>query len=49
MEIYGYENYIIYENGDLLNVNTGKYIIPFIDDKGYKRIGLYKHGKKKTF
>ena len=49
MEIYEYENYIIYENGDVLNVNSGKYIIPFIDDKGYKRLNLCKNGNQKLF
>tara|TARA_R110000868_G_scaffold16113_2_gene73013 strand:+ start:152 stop:619 length:468 start_codon:yes stop_codon:yes gene_type:complete len=45
MEIYGYENYIIYENGDVLNVNTGRYLKPELNKQGYNCIKLYKHGK----
>ena len=49
MEIYEYENYIIYENGDVLNVNTGKYLNPYTDKNGYKHIKLCKNGKGKIF
>lgn len=49
MEIYGYENYIIYENGDILNVNFGTYLNPSIDDNGYYRTGLTKNGKETKF
>jgi len=48
MEIYGYENYIIYENGDILNVNTGRYLNPHINHNGYLRVSLCKNCEKKN-
>ena len=47
--IENYENYIIYENGDLLNVDTGKYLNPHLNKQGYKDISLFKNRKQKHF
>ena len=47
--IENFENYVIFQNSDILNVNSGKYLKPFIDKDGYKEIILYKNGKQKKF
>ena len=46
--IKDYENYIIFEDGVIINTNTGKELKPKID-KGYYRIGLSKNKKEKFF
>ena len=46
--IEGYENYIIFEDGKIINTNTGKERKPKID-KDYYRISLCKNGKEKHF
>jgi len=46
MEIEGFENYLIFENGDIVNVNTGLKLKTSKDKKGYSRIRLSKNGKK---
>ena len=48
MEIEGFENYLIFENGDVVNVNTGLKLKHFKNNCGYKTIGLSKKGKKST-
>lgn len=48
MEIFGYENYVIYEEGDILNVNTGKYLNPYLNNDGYYQVALCKNGKAKS-
>ena len=47
-QIEGYENYLIFEDGIVINTITGKKMKPHID-KGYYRIGLFKNRKQKTF
>ena len=47
--IENYENYIIFENSDVINVNSGKYLNPYINSSGYKHIKLCKNGKGKIF
>ena len=47
--IENYENYIIFENGDIINVNTGKKLNPTKDTTGYMRVGLYSNGVKTHF
>ena len=47
--IENYENYVIFENCDLLNVNTGKYLKPSLNSNGYKGINLCKNGIRKNF
>lgn len=44
-----YENYYIYENGDVLNSNTNKILEGSISENGYKYYRLSKNGKKKMF
>ena len=46
--IKDYENYIIFEDGKVINTDTGIEMKPKID-KGYYRIGLRKDGKRKDF
>mgnify|MGYP003661954568 CR=1 FL=1 len=46
--IEGYENYIIFEDGKIINTDTGREMKPRID-KGYYTIGLYKNAKQKKF
>ena len=53
MEINGYENYEIYETGEVFNKTTNKWLKNTTHTKktGYKKIVvyLYKNGKKKQF
>jgi hypothetical protein len=48
MEIEGFENYLIFENGDVINKNTGKKLKPSLNSRGYNQIVLCKNGKTKT-
>tara|TARA_R110002096_G_scaffold136408_1_gene288939 strand:+ start:603 stop:1067 length:465 start_codon:yes stop_codon:yes gene_type:complete len=47
-EIEGYENYLIFEDGVIINTDTGKEKKPK-SDLGYYRMGLYKDTKEKLF
>ena len=47
--IENYENYIIFENGDLLNILKGRMNKFSINKEGYKDIRLCKNGKQKHF
>ena len=48
--IDGYENYVIFEDGKVINNNTGNEIKPFLSKTiGYYRICLCKNGKEKYF
>ena len=45
--IKGYENYVIFEDGVIINITTGKELKPILEKAiGYYRIGLYKNNKK---
>ena len=46
MEIEGFENYLIFENGDIVNVNTGLKLKHSKNMYGYLKVCLYKNGKK---
>lgn len=48
-EVVGYENYIIYDNGDLYNKITGKMLKGSIRLNGYKQYRLSKNGEKQNF
>ena len=46
--IKGYENYLIFEDGKIINTNSGREMKPILNDNtGYYRIGLNKDGKRK--
>ena len=47
--IEGFENYIIFEDGMIINFWTGLELKPCKNKKGYLKIGLYKNGKRKHF
>lgn len=47
--IKDYENYFIYDNGDVFNSDTGKMLKGSIGENGYKYYRLSKDGKKKMF
>ena len=48
--IVGFEdNYMINEDGNIINKKTNKYLHPYITNKGYKVIDLYKNNKKHKF
>ena len=47
--IPGYENYYIYDNGDVLNISTKKILKGSIGEHGYKYYRLSKNNKKKMF
>jgi len=47
--IEGYENYIIFEDGKIINTDSGREMKPTIDKMGYYFICLCKDSKKKYF
>ena len=48
-QIRNYDNYYIYDNGDVLNSNTNKILQGSIGEHGYKYYRLSKNGQKKMF
>ena len=46
--IEGYENYLIFEDGVIINSNTGKEMKYKLNSNGYYKIDLYKDGIRKT-
>ena len=51
MKIKGYEDYEIYEDGRIISHKNGniRELKCYISKTGYKRVGLRKNGKQKTF
>ena len=53
MDIVGYENYLIYDDGRVYSKQRqgakGKFLKSFIDKDGYYRVDLRTNGKKKSF
>ena len=48
MEIEGFENYLIYEDGKIWSKKgKGRFLKPFPDCKGYLRVDLRKDGERK--
>ena len=47
MEIIGFDNYKIYENGNV--ERFGKILKPLLNAKGYYKVALCKEGKQKEF
>jgi len=48
-EIKGYENYLVFEDGTVLNQNTGRELKPDKTNRGYYRITVCKDNKGKRF
>lgn len=48
-EIDNYPNYIVYDNGKIQNIKTGRILQPQFFGNGYLRVGLSKNGKQKYF
>ena len=48
-KIPNYDNYFIYDNGDVLNISTNKILKGSIGENGYKYYRLSKHNNKKMF
>ena len=48
-EIEGYENYLIFEDGVVINSKSGREIKPCLSNMGYYIIGLSKDGKRNNF
>ena len=48
-DIKDYLNYYIYDNGDVLNINTNKILSGSVGENGYKYFRLSQGGKKKMF
>lgn len=48
-KIVGYENYELYDSGDLINLNTHKQLKGKIKDNGYRIYTLSKNNQKKDF
>ncbi len=49
MEIQGYNNYLIYEDGKVFSKKRNKFMKSRDNGCGYLRLNLYKDGKSKTF
>lgn len=49
MQIENYENYLVFEDGFIMNSKTGKQIIPWSITGGYKQVQLCKSGADKNF
>ena len=47
--IEGYENYIIFEDGKIINSKTGREMKPSLNTNSYYQIELSKDGKRKIF
>ena len=48
--IKGYENYVIFEDGVIINIKTGKELKPSLEKAiGYYRVGLYNNKKVKLY
>jgi hypothetical protein len=47
--IEGFENYIVFEDGVVINTDTGKEKKSSLNNKGYYNICLYKNNKRKFF
>ena len=48
MEINGFENYLIYEDGKVFSKKSNKFLKPFNTKKGYLHIDLHNNKKRKT-
>ena len=48
MEVVGFENYLIYEDGKVWSKKSKRYL-KHCDSRGYLHVKLYKEGKKKTY
>jgi len=48
MEIQGYPDYLIYEDGRVFSKKSRKMLKPRVNGIGYKQVDLYNHGKQKT-
>ena len=49
MEIEGYPNYLIYEDGKVFSKKRNKFLKPRINTNGYYCIDLCENGKQKTY
>ena len=47
--IKGYENYLIFSNGSVMNTWTEMYLSPVVQTNGYYVLNLSKNGKRKMF
>ena len=48
--IKGYENYVIFDDGVVINTETGNELKPWLDKSiGYYKVGLYKNKKEHNF
>ena len=48
MEIIGFENYLIYNDGRVFGKKYNKFLKPGTNRVGYKYVDLYNQGKRKT-
>ena len=46
-EIDDYPNYVVYDNGRIQNIKTGRFLQPQFFGNGYLRVGLSHEGKQK--
>ena len=49
MEIQGYPNYLIYDDGRVQNEKTKRFLKQHTNSTGYKRVNLCKEGKAKAY
>ena len=46
--VKGYDNYLVSNEGDVMNKNTGRILKPFHDSKGYCQLHLHQNGIRTT-
>lgn len=46
--VKGYDNYIVSDEGDIMNKNTGRILKPIHDSRGYCQLHLYQNGIRTT-
>ena len=45
-QVIDFPNYVVNENGDIKNINTGHLLSPWITGTGYRSVNLWKENKK---
>ena len=48
MQYLDYEDYLIYDTGDVFSLKSYRFLKQYIDDRGYQQINLRKNNKGKT-
>ena len=49
MEINGYPNYLIYDDGRIWSKTSNRFLKPYLGNNGYYQLGLFKNNKQKSY